>query len=119
MVKRSTADSCIVEPWLAVACATAPPEGSPQALLPGELPVVSRYQATRPLAALASRSCSTPHAGQVHVLTDSASASSTWPQSEHVLLEGRKRGATTTFEPYHCALYSSILRKDDQPASAM
>jgi hypothetical protein len=35
------------------------------------------------------------------------------------LLEARKRGATTTFEPYQRLLYSSILRKDDQPASAM
>ena len=99
--------------------ASAPPEGSPQASLPGELPVARRYQATRFLAALPSRSCSIPHAGQIQVLTDSANDSSTLPQSEHVLLEAKKRGARTTFEPCHRLLYSSILRKSPHPASEM
>jgi hypothetical protein len=54
-----------------------------------------------------------------HIRTESGNFSMTRPHSEHLLVDGKKRGAKMTFEPYHRLLYSSILRNDDQPPSEM
>src|SRR2546421_8395378 len=69
------------------------------------------------LAALISRSCWTPHSGQVQKRISSGKESRTCPQSKQRFEEGYHLSILTKVLPYHCALYSSCLTNSDHPTS--
>src|SRR5947209_12986124 len=69
------------------------------------------------LAALISRSCWTPHAGQVQKRISSVRESRTCPQAKQRLEEGYHLSSLTKVLPYHCALYASCLTNSDHPTS--
>ena len=78
---------------------------SPQALLPGELPVgLVRWAnpyCQRLSAAFKSRSISSPHASQPKTLWDRGSGAPISPQWEHASVDGKSCGTTMSFAPYH------------------
>ena len=70
-------------------------------------------------AALMSRSRRVEQEGQVHSRSFNVSASLMYPQQEQRLELGKNVSIATTIRPAQSALYSSILTKCPQPASAM
>ena len=68
------------------------------------------------LAAFTSRSWTTPHR-HVHSRTSSGIAETITPHTEQVFDDGQNRSTATTRRPYQSALYSSIDRNSDHPAS--
>ena len=72
------------------------------------------------IAAFRSRSCVCPHTGHVHSLTERSFVPLHRPwQLQQSCEEGKNLSITTTFLPYHFALYSSCLRNSLQLASCM
>ena len=70
-------------------------------------------------AAFTSRSCGTPHSGQVHSRTSGGIFGAVYPQSEHRLLDGYQRSMPTSSRPCQSDLYSNCRRNSDQLASAI